>query len=312
MVDNVKIIDGGATTTFIRSTGLAAGTQVMMSIPSKVDGTAFSAPATIALSLPVALPTDQIVSTLITNASVTALISNASITTLITNASITASITNASLTASITNASLTATIINASLTTLISNASVTTLISNASVTTLISNSFLTTALNTAYFTTGIPTSSNTALTVAISPNGLNANGSATAAGSAPIVIANDQQAIATLDNTRWLANGNSTTLATAIFTSLSMSTNATAQVVAAISTAKIRVIALHAIIQTGTSFKWQSGATDITGPMNFTTNGGYVLGYNPLGHFETAVGSALVGNSSITSQIGGALTYVLI
>jgi hypothetical protein len=303
MVDNVKIIDGGATTTFIRSTGLAAGTQVMMSIPSKVDGTAFSAPATIALSLPVALPTDQIVSTLITNASVTTLITNASVTTLITNASVTANITNASLTA---------TIINASLTTLISNASVTTLISNASVTTLITNAFITASLNTAYFTTGVPTSSNTALTVAISPNGLNANGTQTSAGSAPVTIANDQPAVATMDNTKWIANGNSTTVLAPAFSTVSMTVSGTTQIVASNATAAIRVVSMFLTNSTATAFKWQSGATDITAAAQFTTNSGYVLPYNPVGWFQAAIGSALVANSTVTSAIGGSVTYILV
>jgi hypothetical protein len=238
MADNIKIIDGGGTTSYVRAIGLAGGTYVPYSVPSRIDGTAYLAPTTIASSLPVALATDQVVSTLITNA------------------------------------------------------------------------FITSVLNTAYFTTGIPTSSNTALTVTISPNGLNANGSGTSAGAAPVVIANDQQALATIISTKNLANGNSTTLLTPLFKSLSMNTAGTSEIIASSASLRIRVIALHAIIQTATAFNWMSGAVGITGTANFTTNTGYVLPFNPVGWFETAAGSALVGNSSASSQIGGSITYV--
>ena len=231
MVDNVKIIDGGGTTSFIRAIGLAGGTYVMYSIPSRIDGTAYLAPATIASSMPVALPTDQII---------------------------------------------------------------------------------TAAITTAYWTTGIPTSSNTALTVAISPNGLNPNGSATSAGSAPTVIANDQAAIAIMQNTKWLANGNSTTVLAPSFAVASITVLGTATIVASNATAAIRVIALQMTNSTATNFKWQSGATDITGVANFTTFSGYVLPFNPVGWFQAAAGSALVANSSATSAVSGCLTYILV
>jgi hypothetical protein len=63
---------------------------------------------------------------------------------------------------------------------------------------------------------------------------------------------------------------------------------------------------------TATNFKWQSGATDITGPANFTSFSGYVLPYNPVGWFQAAIGSALIGNSSATSAVAGSITYVLV
>jgi hypothetical protein len=167
-------------------------------------------------------------------------------------------------------------------------------------------------LSTAYFTTSAAVAANTALAVVISPNGLNVNGSGTSAGAAPVVIANDQSAVAIIQNTKWLANGNSTTVLVPAFSTVSMSTLGTAAIVASNATAAIRVVALQLTNTTATNFKWQSGATDITGAAAFTTNSGYVLPFNPVGWFQAAIGSALVGNSSASSAIGGSITYVLV
>jgi len=238
---DLLVLDAANTTTRVRAVQLDTATAViMMSTPGTIGGTTLVGQGTIASSIAVNLPSNQIVSTLITN------------------------------------------------------------------------SFITSVLSTAYFTTGAPTSSNTALLVALSPNGLNPNGGTAAANSAPTVIAINQTAIAVLGDTSGLSNGISTPVLTQNFTAFSMNTNSTSSLVAAVASKKIRVINFWATTSTATNFQLLSAAATVSGLMQLTDKAGIVLPEANLGWLETAAGSALVGSSSASATVSGNITYITI
>lgn len=83
--------------------------------------------------------------------------------------------------------------------------------------------------------------------------------------------------------------------------------------VAAVTGRKIRVLSLFLIVAGAVNVRFESGAggTALTGVMNFGAAGdGVVLGYNPLGWFETAAGSLLNLELSGAVSVDGALQYI--
>lgn len=83
--------------------------------------------------------------------------------------------------------------------------------------------------------------------------------------------------------------------------------------VAAVTGKKIRVLALFAIMTgTAVTIRFESGAggTALTGQMQPTQGGGFVLSYNPVGWFETAAGELLNMELSGAQSVDGVLTYV--
>jgi len=90
-----------------------------------------------------------------------------------------------------------------------------------------------------------------------------------------------------------------------------ISASASADLVAAVSAKKIRVLAFFIVVTTAVTVKLQSNAaTDLTGAMPFGANGGISLPYNPTGWFET--GSGLKLNMVLGSgvAVAGGLSYV--
>lgn len=82
--------------------------------------------------------------------------------------------------------------------------------------------------------------------------------------------------------------------------------------VAAQSTKKIRVLSYAISCGTNTTASFRSGTvTDVTGTFFFGPQGGAVIDFSPIGHFETAAGSALTLNYS-AGTIGGHLAYIAI
>jgi hypothetical protein len=79
-----------------------------------------------------------------------------------------------------------------------------------------------------------------------------------------------------------------------------------------VSGKKLRVMAANVIASNAVNVKWQtqSGA-DLTGLAYLTTNGGYILAYNPIGWFETVIGDGLEINLSSNIPVGGHITYIL-
>lgn len=82
--------------------------------------------------------------------------------------------------------------------------------------------------------------------------------------------------------------------------------------VAAVTGKKIRVYACF-LIMTGTAvtirFESAAGGTALTGQMQPTQGGGFVLPYNPLGWFETLSGELLNLELSGAQSVDGVLVY---
>ena len=107
---------------------------------------------------------------------------------------------------------------------------------------------------------------------------------------------------------------NGTTALTPLYSTIVASSSGATQIVAAVSSKKIRVLALQVIANAAVNVKWQSHVTptDKTGLAYLAGNGGYVLPFNPAGWFETISGEALDINLSGNVAVGGSLTYVTV
>lgn len=82
-------------------------------------------------------------------------------------------------------------------------------------------------------------------------------------------------------------------------------------VVAAVTSKKIRVLALYCIAgATATDVTFLSNATAKTAKFANGANGGAVLGYNPQGWFETVAGEALKATTGAGSSTGIGVVYV--
>lgn len=96
------------------------------------------------------------------------------------------------------------------------------------------------------------------------------------------------------------------------FATISASSNGDNTLIAAVTGKKIRVLS-YVLVSNGTvNAKFQSGAsgTDLTGLLYEVANSGVSAGYNPVGHFETAVSTLLNLNLSAGTAVGGHITYV--
>lgn len=89
---------------------------------------------------------------------------------------------------------------------------------------------------------------------------------------------------------------------------------ATATVVAAVASAKIRVTQLVLVNTAAQTLNFKSGAggTALQGAMSLPATGTLVLPFNPNGWFETAAGAALELSQSGATQVSGTLGYVLV
>lgn len=131
-----------------------------------------------------------------------------------------------------------------------------------------------------------------------------ADGSATDASvAAPLPVQ------ATLETNQMTAAG---TILTPKFAALALSASGNTTVVAAVTSKKIRVLALAFIANGTVNVKFQTGAggTDLTGLFYLVANTGAALPFNPAGWFETGSGVLLNANLSAAIAIGGCLTYV--
>ena len=98
------------------------------------------------------------------------------------------------------------------------------------------------------------------------------------------------------------------------YAAISAASSGNNTLVAAVTSKKIRVLALAVVADDAVTFKLQSGAggTDLTGAHSFVANGGLVLPFNPQGWCETAAGALL--NASLGGAVGvrGCLVYVTV
>ncbi len=144
-------------------------------------------------------------------------------------------------------------------------------------------------------------------------NQINNEGVATGIGAADpgtqrMVLANDQPTVPTAESSSTIYDGSEALIPQYALVSTGISGDNT--VVAAVAGKKIRVLS-YVFISSGTvTAIWQSGATDISGPMSFLASTGVSAGYNSKGHFETNAGEALQINQNSTAILGGHLTYI--
>ena len=101
-----------------------------------------------------------------------------------------------------------------------------------------------------------------------------------------------------------------TTAATPKFASISASSIGNTEVVAAVSSKKIRPVAAFLMANGTVHVKWQSAANDKTGLIYLVANTGLVIPFNQVGWFETNAGEALNINLSANQAVGGQLVYI--
>jgi len=96
------------------------------------------------------------------------------------------------------------------------------------------------------------------------------------------------------------------------FAAIAASSSGNNTLVAAVTSNKIRVLALYLVSAGTTTVKFQSaaGGTDLTGASALVANTGFVLPYNPVGWFQTVSGELLNLVLSGAISVAGGLTYV--
>jgi hypothetical protein len=79
-----------------------------------------------------------------------------------------------------------------------------------------------------------------------------------------------------------------------------------------VTSKKIRVLAAFMVSAGTVNARFESGAggTALTGQMNLVANSGFVLPFNPVGWFETAVTTLLNLELSGAVSVDGSLVYV--
>jgi hypothetical protein len=102
------------------------------------------------------------------------------------------------------------------------------------------------------------------------------------------------------------------TVVTPKYAAIAASSSGNNTLVAAVTSKKIRVLAMKLMANGSVNSKLQSGAsgTDITGLDYLIVNTGVVLPFNPAGWCETASNTLLNLNLSASVAVGGCLTYI--
>ncbi len=142
------------------------------------------------------------------------------------------------------------------------------------------------------------------------------NGKVTACNTGAVVVSTQPARAATADAiTAKLATDsiqNGLTALTPKFSKISAASSGDNTVVAAVTSKKIRVLALsfNVAAAVNVKFKDNTAGTDITGLYAFTANQGLALQFCPVGHMESASGMPLVINLSGAIQVSGHIVYV--
>jgi hypothetical protein len=105
-----------------------------------------------------------------------------------------------------------------------------------------------------------------------------------------------------------------TASAAALFAPIAVSASGVTNILAAVASKSIRVLAVQLVANAAVNIKWQSHVTptDLTGLAYLAANGGYVLPYNTAGWFQTIAGEALDINLSAAVAVGGSIVYVTV
>lgn len=97
------------------------------------------------------------------------------------------------------------------------------------------------------------------------------------------------------------------------FAKVAVSSSGANEIVAAVTSKKIRVLAWDVVANAAVNFKWQSDGspTDLTGLYYMAGQGnGVARAFNPVGYFETVAGEALDLNLSGAVAVGGSIVYI--
>lgn len=102
------------------------------------------------------------------------------------------------------------------------------------------------------------------------------------------------------------------TVVTPKFAAIAASSSGNNTLIAAVTSKKIRVLAVAFMANGTVNAKFQSGAggTDLSGLFYMVANTGAALPYNPAGWFETASNTLLNLNLSGAVAVGGCITYI--
>jgi hypothetical protein len=102
-----------------------------------------------------------------------------------------------------------------------------------------------------------------------------------------------------------------TTALTPKFAKITASSSGDNQILAGVSSKKIRVLNYLITASGAVNVKWRSATTsDISGLLYPAANGGAGASFSPVGHFETVAGEDLTLNLSGAVAVGGHLTYL--
>lgn len=96
------------------------------------------------------------------------------------------------------------------------------------------------------------------------------------------------------------------------YASVSVADSGDNTAVAAVSGKRIRVLSyvLNSVTAVAVRFESGAGGTALSGVMSLGATSVLASGYNPLGHFETAVGALLNLELGGAVQVSGHITYV--
>lgn len=146
----------------------------------------------------------------------------------------------------------------------------------------------------------------------VAGNTVNTGNGTVSSGTQRVALASDNTPfnVSASSETSQVFSG--TTALTPKFAVITASSSGATTIVSAVSSKKLRVLALNLIANAAVNVKWQSHVTptDKTGLAYLGANGGYILPFNPVGWFETVSGEALDINLSGAVAVGGHLTYI--
>lgn len=103
-----------------------------------------------------------------------------------------------------------------------------------------------------------------------------------------------------------------TTALTPKFAAIDAASSGDNTIVAAVTSKKIRVLSVFLVAAAAVTVRFESGAsgTALTGQMQLAANGGFVLPFSPVGHFESASGVLLNLELSGAISVDGSICYI--
>jgi hypothetical protein len=99
------------------------------------------------------------------------------------------------------------------------------------------------------------------------------------------------------------------TIVTPKFASINVSSNGDNSIVAAVTSKKIRVLSYVIVADNAVAVMFRNGTTALMGAVSLAANGGIAAPFNPVGHFETSITTALNLNLASATGVRGHLTY---